>query len=157
MEKHRVPFKGVEENEAIRSILEGTSSEVGEAFFASLVENLSKVLHTYGAWVTEYMEDKKYLRSMAFFLGDRWVNNLEYPLVGTPCEVVVDEKRLVHVRDKVFEIYHGNPEVKKAFAKTQAVSYLGMPFEDTNGKILGHLAVLDQQPIPEDQRVVNVF
>lgn len=157
MEKHRVPFKGVEENEAIRSILEGTSSEVGEAFFASLVENLSKVLHTYGAWVTEYIEDKKYLRSMAFFLGGRWVNNFEYPLIGTACEVVVEEKRLVHVRDKLFELYNGNPEVKKVFPKTLAVSYLGMPFEDTNGKILGHLSVIDQQPIPEDQQVVNVF
>ena len=62
METHRVPFKGVKENEAIRSILEGTSSEVGEAFFDSLVENLSKVLHTYGAWVTEYFEDTKRLR-----------------------------------------------------------------------------------------------
>jgi hypothetical protein len=39
MEKHRVPFKGVEENEAIRSILEGTSSEVGETFFAFFFDN----------------------------------------------------------------------------------------------------------------------
>ncbi len=157
MEKHRVPFKGVEENEAIRSILEGTSSETGEAFFASLVEKLSKVLHTSGAWVTEYLEEKKHLRSMAFFLGDRWVNNLEYPIVGTACEVVVEEKRLVHIPDKLFERYHGNLELKKVFPKTQAVSYLGMPFEDTNGKILGHLSVIDQHPIPGDQQVFNVF
>jgi PAS domain S-box-containing protein len=157
MEKHRVPFKGVEENEAIRSILEGTSSEVGEAFFASLVENLSKVLHTYGAWVTEYMEDKKHLRSMAFYLGGRWWNNFEYPVTGSACEAVVEEKRLVHVRDKYSERYHGNPELKKVFPKTLVVSYLGMPFEDTNGKILGHLSVIDQQPMPEDQQLVNVF
>jgi len=157
MEKHRVPFKGVEENEAIRSILEGTSSETGEAFFTSLVENLSKVLHTYGAWVTEYMEDKKYLRSMAFYLGDQLVNNFEYSFVGSPCEVVVEEKRLVHVPDKLLELYNGNPKLNKVFPKTQVVSYLGMPFEDTNGKILGHLAVIDQQPIPEDQQMFNVF
>jgi PAS domain S-box-containing protein len=156
MEKHRIPFKGVEENEAIRSILEGTSSEVGEAFFASLVENLSKVLHTYGAWVTEYLEEKKRLRAIAFYIGNQWVTDFEYPIAGTPCEVVVEEKRLVHVRDNLFDQYKGNPELKD-FRKTRAVSYLGMPFEDTNGKILGHLSVIDQQPIPENQEVVNVF
>ena len=157
MEKNRVAFKGVEENEAIHSILVGTSSETGEAFFTSLVESLSKVLHTYGAWVTEYMEDKKYLRSMAFYLGDQLVNNFEYSFVGSPCEVVIEEKRLVHVPDKLLDLYNGNPELNKVFPKTLAVSYLGMPFEDTNGKILGHLAVIDQQPIPEDQKMFNVF
>ena len=119
--KQRIPFNTAEENEAIRSILEGTSTEIGEAFFASLVENLSKVLHTYGAWVTEYIEDSKRLRSMAFFLGDKWVTDFEYPIIGTPCEVVVEEKRLVHIRDKLFDKFKGNPELKD-FRKTQAVS-----------------------------------
>lgn len=157
METQRVPFKGVEENEAIRSILEGTSSEVGEAFFSSLVENLSKVLHTHGAWITEYVEDKKHLRSMAFFLGGAWVKSFEYPIVGTACEVVVEEKRLVHIRDNLFERFRGNPEVGRALPNLKAVSYLGIPFEDTDGRILGHLSVIDQLPIPEDPQVFNVF
>jgi PAS domain S-box-containing protein len=154
--KQRIPFNTTEENEAIRSILEGTSTEIGEAFFASLVENLSKVLHTYGAWVTEYIEDSKRLRSMAFFLGDKWVTDFEYPIIGTPCEVVVEEKRLVHIRDKLFDKFKGNPELKD-FRKTKAVSYLGIPFEDVDGRILGHLSVIDREPIPEDQEVVNIF
>ncbi|MEZ4548188.1 MAG: Fis family transcriptional regulator, partial [Thermodesulfobacteriota bacterium] len=150
METQRVPFKGVEENEAIRSILEGTSSEVGEAFFDSLVENLSKVLHTYGAWVTEYFEDTKRLRSIAFYLGGGRVKSFEYPVTGTACELVVEQKRLVHVRDKLFERFQGNPELGKALPNLQAVSYLGIPFEDTDGTILGHLSVIDRLPIPED-------
>jgi len=157
METQRVPFKGVEENEAIRSILEGTSSEVGEAFFDSLVENLSKVLHTYGAWVTEYFEDTKRLRSIAFYLGGGRVKSFEYPVTGTACELVVEQKRLVHVRDKLFERFQGNPELGKALPNLQAVSYLGIPFEDTDGTILGHLSVIDRLPIPEDTQVFNVF
>jgi hypothetical protein len=67
MEKHRVPFKGVEENEAIRSILEGTSSETGEAFFASLVETFLKCcIHT-GHGVTEYMGEKSISDLWLFF------------------------------------------------------------------------------------------
>ncbi len=157
METNRVPFKGVEENEAIRSILEGTSSEVGEAFFDSLVENLSKVLHTYGAWVTEYFEDTKRLRSIAFYLGGSRVKSFEYPVTGTACELVVEQKRLVHIRDKLFERFQGNPELGKALPNLQAVSYLGVPFVDTDGTILGHLSVIDRLPIPEDTQVFNVF
>ncbi|MFI5323239.1 MAG: hypothetical protein ACHQ6U_06855 [Thermodesulfobacteriota bacterium] len=126
MTKQRIPFNTAEENEAIRSILKGTSTETGEAFFASLVENLSKVLHTHGAWVTEYLEETKRLRSMVFFLGDQWIKDFEYPIVGTPCEVVVQEKRLVHVRDNLFDKFHVNPELKD-FRKTEAVSFSVFP------------------------------
>jgi hypothetical protein len=31
----RVPFKGIQENEAIRAILEGPSTETGRSFFVS--------------------------------------------------------------------------------------------------------------------------
>ena len=55
-QRERVPFKGIEENKAIRAILEGTSSETGQEFFVSLVKNLSKVLNTKAAWITEYLE-----------------------------------------------------------------------------------------------------
>lgn len=154
--KQRIPFNTTDENEAIRSILEGTSTAIGEAFFASLVENLSKVLNTYGAWITEYLAEQKRLRSMAFYLGDKWVKDFEYPITGTPCELVVEEKRLVHVRDELFSKFKGNPELKD-FRKTQAVSYLGIPFEDVDGRILGHLSVIDRDPIPEDQEIVNIF
>ena len=154
--KDRIPFKGVEENKAIRAILEGTSTDIGEKFFVSLVENLSKVLNTYGAWVTEYLEDERRLRALAFLLGNQWLNDFEYAITGTPCEIVVREHRLVHVRDKLFELYKGNPDLGD-FGKSGAVSYLGVPLVDINGRILGHLSVVDKVPIPKKQQVINIF
>ena len=44
-----------DEQEALRRILEGTASEIGENFFRALVDNLARVMGTYGAWVTEYL------------------------------------------------------------------------------------------------------
>ncbi len=154
--RDRIPFKGVEENKAVRAILEGTSTHIGEKFFISLVENLSKVLNTYGAWVTEYLEEERRLRALAFLLGDQWINDFNYKITGTPCEVVVQEKRLVHVPEKLLELYKGNPDVKD-LRKAGAVSYLGVPLLDTDGKILGHLSVLDTQPIPKQKQVINIF
>jgi len=156
MVKQRTPFSTIEENEAILAILEGTSAEIGQNFFVSLVKNLSKVLNTHGAWVTEFHEQERRMSAKAFYLGDNWIDNFEYPVIGTPCETVVTEKRLVHIRDNLFKKYKGNPELKD-FGKTGAVSYLGVPFEDVDGKILGHLSVIDTDPIPEDQEVFNIF
>jgi PAS domain S-box-containing protein len=156
MMKDRIPFKGVEENKAIRAILEGTSTHIGEKFFVSLVENLSKVLNTYGSWVTEYIEEERRLRALAFLLGDQWIKHFEYAITGTPCEIVVREHRLVHVRDKLFELYKGNPDLGD-FGKSGAISYLGVPLVDINGRILGHLSVVDKAPIPKKQQVINIF
>ncbi len=156
MNKKRTPFSTIEENEAILAILDGTSTEIGQDFFLSLVKNLSTVLNTYGAWVTEYFEDKQTMKTKALYLGDGWVDNLEYSVVGTACETVVHEKRLVHVRDDLFAKYKGNPDLA-GFKKTNAVSYLGVPFEDVDGRILGHMSVIDTDPISEDREVLNIF
>ena len=156
MAKKRTPFSTIEENEAILAILDGTSAEIGQDFFLSLVKNLSAVLNTYGAWVTEYFEENMTMRTKALFLGDRWVDNLEYSVLGTACETVVNEKRLVHVRDDLFAKYKGNPDLA-GFKKTNTVSYMGIPFEDVDGRILGHMSVIDTDPISEDREVFNIF
>jgi len=156
MDNDKVPFKGIQENEAIRAILEGTSTETGRDFFISLVKNLSKVLNTHGAWVTEYLEEEGRLRSIACIMGGQRLKEFDYSVAGTACEVVVREKRLVHVREKLFSKYKGNSDLKD-FPSEGVVSYLGYPFVDVDGKILGHISVIDKDPIPEDMRVFNVF
>jgi hypothetical protein len=47
------------EDDALSVILEGTARVTGEAFFAALVENLSKAMNTQPAWVTEYIEESQ--------------------------------------------------------------------------------------------------
>ena len=36
-------------------------------------------------------------------------------------------------------------------------SYMGVPLLDLDGKILGHLAVLDTRPMPEEPRALALF
>ena len=38
-----------------------------------------------------------------------------------------------------------------------AVAYMGMPFLDENGSVLGHLAVIDSKPLPDDPELEAVF
>jgi hypothetical protein len=55
----------------LRAILEGTAGESGQRFFARLVQNFARALGTYGAWVTEYLENRCRLRALTFWLNDR--------------------------------------------------------------------------------------
>jgi hypothetical protein len=49
----------IDEDNALRAIVEGTARATGERFFESLVENLARALNTHGAWVTEFIPATK--------------------------------------------------------------------------------------------------
>ncbi|HEX9742783.1 MAG TPA: sigma 54-interacting transcriptional regulator [Nitrospiraceae bacterium] len=147
------PLHGLEADAALRAILEGTATETGHGFFAALVQNLAKVLGTHGAWVTEYFPEKRRLHALAFWMDNQWVKDYEVDIAGTPCERVIDTAALVHFPDRILEIYPHEEELKAA----GAVSYMGVPLPDTDGRILGHMAVIDRRPIPEEPRVHAIF
>ena len=151
---HRTsPLAGLDEGVALRRILEGTANETGERFFGALVENLAKALSTHGAWVTEYIQDCRRLRALAFWMDGQWVKDYEVDIAGTPCEQVIETADLVHFPDNLLELYPEDADIK-TFG---AVSYLGMPLKDADGRILGHLAVIDRRPMPEEPRVLALF
>ena len=141
---------------ALHVVLQGTASETGERFFKALVENLARALGTRGAWVTELLPAERRLRALAFWMGGEWVPHWEQAIDGTPCQVVVEERRLVHYPDRILDLYPGDPGLRD----NRAVSYLGVPLADLDGTILGHLAVLDDKPMPEDpvrQTLFEIF
>jgi PAS domain S-box-containing protein len=148
-----LPLDGIDEGVALRRILEGTSKETGERFFFALVENLAKALNTHGAWVTEYIQECRRLRALAFWMDGQWVKDYEVDITGSPCEQVIETANLVHFPDNLLELYPDDPDIKEI----GAVSYMGIPLKDTDGRILGHLAVIDRRPIPEEPRVLALF
>ena len=148
-----LPFHDLDVDASLRTILEGTATETGERFFAALVENLARALNTHGAWVTEYIEEQRRLKAMAFWMGGQWIHGWEMVVDGTPCERVVDERCLIHIPDNLLDIYGNDPDVRAV----GAASYMGMPLLDLDGKILGHLAVLDLRPMPKEPRAEALF
>ncbi|WP_455377228.1 sigma-54-dependent Fis family transcriptional regulator [Petrachloros mirabilis] len=147
------PLSGLEPDAALLAILEGTAAETGQGFFAALVKNLAKALGTHGAWVTEYFPQTRRLRALAFWMDGQWVKDYEIDIAGTPCEEVIDKVQLVHFPDNVLDIYPDEEELKQ----NQAVSYMGVPLLDTDGHVLGHMAVVDRRPIPAEPHVHAIF
>jgi len=149
----RPPLHNVDIDAALRTILEGTATETGEQFFKALVKNLAAALNTQGAWVTEYFPESRRLKALAFWMGGQWLDGWEMVVDGTPCERVIDERCLIHIPDNLVDIYGDDPDVRTA----GAASYMGMPLLDLDGKILGHLAVLDTRPMPAEPRTQALF
>jgi len=138
---------------ALRSIVEGTAAETGEGFFPALVENLSRAMGTMGAWVAVYDEPTRTLRALSMKMRDQWLNGYSYPIEGTPCQAAAEEQRMLHIPDRLVELYHADLSLKQY----GPVSYLGVPLFDVDGRIIGHLAVLDDKPMPEEPRGIAIF
>ena len=138
---------------ALREIFAGTAAATGEQFFDALVKHLARAMGTTCAWVTEWSEDRRRLRALSFWADGRYVQDYEYDIRGTPCEPVLDTRSLVLVPDRVIELYPKDPDL----APLGAVSYMGMPLVDTDGRALGHLAILDDKPMPESPTATTIF
>ena len=138
---------------ALWAILENTVAETGERYFAGLVQTVSRVLETSGAWVTEYFEDSRRLKALAFWMDGNWVPDYETPIEGTPCERVIDSATLVHFPDRLLEFFPDDQEIHQG----GFVSYLGLALRDVDGRVLGHLAVVHREPMPENPRALALF
>jgi formate hydrogenlyase transcriptional activator len=147
------PKPSISEEQALRLVVEGTVSETGTEFFRALVKNLATALGTAGAWVTEYLPEEQKLRALAMWLNGKHVEHYEYCLMGTPCEPVVENRELVHIPDKIVELFPGDNDLEPL----NAVSYLGIPLFGTDGAVMGHLSVLDTKPMPKDPRMISLF
>ena len=137
-------FQDLDVDQALGLIVEGTAAETGTRFYDALVQSLAATLNTTGAWVTEYVEELERLRAISFWINGEWITDYEYDLPGTPCALVIKESRLVHVPDNVSQLFPNDPDLK-SFG---AVSYMGFPLLDDNGRVLGHVAVSTQNHCP---------
>jgi PAS domain S-box-containing protein len=138
---------------ALKKIVEGTSDHTGVQFFQLLVKNLAEALDAHGVWITEYHKEKNRLRSLAFWLKDHFVNEYEYDVPGTPCEPVLKSETLFHVPDNVIRLFPNDPDL----APLGSVSYMGLALRDENGRVLGHLALLDNKPMAEIPDAFAIF
>jgi PAS domain S-box-containing protein len=138
----------------LRKIDEGTAAVTGSAFFPSLVKSLAEALQTRYAFVSKFVEGTRTrVRTLAFWKGDGFLDNLEYDLPHTPCERVLSGEVCLFP-EKVQDLF---PDHREDLAKLGVESYLAIPVFDRSGTVMGHLAVMDTKPMRDDPRVLSVF
>lgn len=139
---------------ALRAIVEGTVHSTGEEFFRTLVLHLARAVDAQYAFVAEFAspENDTQARTIAFWAKDRIAENIEWTLAGTPCEDVV-RGAICHHPTGVRQTFPGD----KLLVNWGIESYLGVPLVNPQGKVLGHLAVFDERPMPEEPRKLLIF
>jgi formate hydrogenlyase transcriptional activator len=135
------------EVDAFKAIVEGTARSTGQDFFRSLVRNLSLATGVNYAFVGEFVDRNSRVRTVAYWRNGEFVDHREWPLQGSACEAVLNGG-FCHFPTGVSERF----PVDAGFE-----SYLGVPLKDASGKVLGHLAILDTRPMPEQPRLISIF
>ena len=116
---------------------------------------------TWHAWLTRHYafvaefaspETHTKARTIAFWARDRIAENFEWTFAGTPCEEVV-HGNLCHHPSGVRQKFPDDPYPSMWGIE----SYLGVPLRDPEGTVLGHLAVFDDRPMPEEPRKLLTF
>ncbi len=74
---------------ALRAIVEGTATATGTEFFFALVRELAQALNVRHAFVSELLENKVRVRTLAFWFDGKLTDNIEFDLDGSPCEIVI--------------------------------------------------------------------
>ena len=135
-----------ETSDVVWAVTDGTALATGAEFFPALVRNLANALKVPYAFVAECTDrTKTRVRTLAFWNRDRLIDNVEYNLGGTPCELAIAGEVSYHPA----RLQTRFPEDHDLVA-LGAESYLGLPILGTSGEVLGHLAILDVRPMQDD-------
>lgn len=140
---------------ALRFVVEGTAASTGHDFFQSLVRSLAAALDVRHAFVAEVAGDPLIVRTLAFWSDGRLVPNVEYSLRGTPCEGVIAGD-LCFYPQRVRARFPDDADL----VTMNADSYLGSPIVNRDGTVLGHVAVVDDRPMWDEQwrtAVLRIF
>jgi formate hydrogenlyase transcriptional activator len=137
------------QEELLLSVSEATSGYVGQDYFRELAKFITVTLGVKYALVSECAnEQKTRLRTIAYVKNATPVENVEYDLAGTPCEIVMKGKD-----------YFCANELEKMFPKEKGMqSYVAVPiYSPATGEILGHIAALDDKPMNESHNQTSIL
>ena len=145
------PLARYKADEFLRSLVVGTVASTGREFLQELVKHVGAALSIRYAFVGYLLPDSR-IRTLAFWKGDGYLDQIEYGLDGTPCMKVIEG-----------ETCHYADDVQKLFPRDQdlvtlgVTSYLAVPLKDSKGSVLGHLVAMDVKPMVLTAEEIEVF
>ena len=127
--------------QSIRFLIENTISVTGKEFFCTLVKSISEILGVNYVFIAKCIDKEgTKVRTLAFWEKNRYADNIEYGLDGTPCRDVISGK---------FCCYDGNllnlfPN-DEGLKNYDAESYFGVPIYNSKNSVIGHLAAFHNE------------
>ena len=125
----------------LKALDEGVASRSGTSFFPHLVSSLARTLEATCAYVSEITPETYEAHVLAYWCEGKVRDPFVYNLSGTPCECVLDNEIVAFPRN-IREMF---PKDRKWFETMGAQSFLAIPLCNDEGRVHGHLAVLDRR------------
>src|ERR1700736_163060 len=125
----------------LRALDEGVGAKTGASYFPHLVSSLAQALNATCAFVSEITSETYEAHVLAYWCEGKYRDPFVYGLSGTPCECVLDNEIVAFPRN-ISEMFLAD---RAWFTSIGAQSFLAIPLCNEEGKVHGHLAVLDRQ------------
>ena len=139
--------------DALHALVRGTGAVTGEAFFSVFVKELALALHMQYAAVADLQSDQAdRITVRAMWNGTSIGQPFSYPSTGTPCEVAICEG-VVCYPSGVRCLFPNDLNL----VKLQAESYLGILLRSQTGHALGHIFVIDSNPLPDPTQALTIL
>ena len=142
----------VTSHDIFRRLADSLSMATDETFFDQLVAVLSDILGVDYVMVARVDESVDQATTLALFAHGRLVDNICYPLLGTPCEQV-NGQAACHYSKGVCSLFPDDPML----AELNAEAYLGVPMYAPDGRPLGLVAALHTRPIDMSRHAEEVL
>ena len=138
------------EEERFKSIVVGTASATGKDFFPTLVRHMAAALRARYAFISD-CDNQKRAKVLAVWTGDRFGETFEFDIADTPCMKVLNGE-VCHYKEGLKALF----PLDTGLVDWQAESYLGVPMLDSEGRVIGHIAILDDKPMERDAHAIDL-
>ena len=137
--------------DALLAVVEGVATQIGEDFFSSLVRRMATAFNVQFAYLSERDAEGAHFRSIAAWGAGAFIEPFVAP-AGSPCEAVLTGQA-IHYPDRLQAIY---PHVR-LISDFGIVSYCGVPVADKTGRVIGHIALMDNKPMPDGKLAIPIL
>lgn len=158
--KQRFGFIGtvmdITEQQHIKNTLEFVAQrgwkKSGESFLHALTQYLAQIFRVDYVIIDKLGSDITQAETVALYVKGNVIPNISYDLNGTPCDGVANGKLCAHSKNvqQLFPDDH-------LLVEMQAESYVGLPLWNTNGDVIGLIAVLDTKPMNDVSFITSIL
>ncbi|HEY9888681.1 MAG TPA: PAS domain S-box protein, partial [Candidatus Obscuribacterales bacterium] len=136
---------------ALRSILEGTASVIGEDFFPVLAQHLAQSLHVDHVLINQ-LNANHTLTNLVFWSQAQLLPPFSFTAVDTPCERTLQDG-FYCCPEAVQAAFPDDPDL----ALLNAESYLGMALISAQGETLGEICALHSAPMHDLDGIMAIL
>ena len=129
-------------------LAESTATTIGNEFLAAVVKNLHGIMPVSLCFIAVRTEEnQERVRGLYSWRDGVLGSQVQYDLEGTPCKLVYDNQ-VILVPEQLAQKFPKEPPHRQ--------SYCGVPIRDSTDFVIGHFAVIANEPVTQLERIEGI-